>query len=426
MRAFQVFNVLRQGATILIAILLAKSALGTEGIGIYEMLLYIGFTLTAFWIAGLMQGFLAQYPQLAPARQPAFLFNAYLLFLGLSTLVLSILWVAKTPILTALASQPDLPYYELFILFLWLNAPTFLVENIYLLLNRPAEIFRFGIWSFGLQVGATLAPIYLGYGLQGAFYALITLAAGRHIWLLYLLWKYGAFEWQPRLISQWALMSIPLILYALMGVFNQSFDNWLVNFRYAGDEHLFAIFRYGARELPFALAISNAFGSAMLPEVAGNLENALPSIRDKSRKLFHLLFPLSIFLVLTSKWIFPLVFSNSFEDSIILFNIFLLVTISRLVFSRPILVGLNANRLVFYISLVELAFHVVLGFVLAHFMGLIGIAIATVAAHTLEKILLCWFLYRKFGISLSQYTDMRWFLGYSMGMVAGFVVAVAG
>ncbi|HQU61462.1 MAG TPA: hypothetical protein PLU64_19775, partial [Saprospiraceae bacterium] len=92
-RAFQVFNVLRQGATILIAILLAKSALGTEGIGIYEMLLYIGFTLTAFWIAGLMQGFLAQYPQLAPARQPAFLFNAYLLFLGLSTLVLSILWV---------------------------------------------------------------------------------------------------------------------------------------------------------------------------------------------------------------------------------------------------------------------------------------------------------------------------------------------
>lgn len=426
MRAFQVFSVLRQGSAILIAVLLAKSPLGTGGIGAYEMLLYIGFTLTAFWIAGLMQGFLSHYPRLDAGQQPAFLFNAYLLMLGLSALVLVLMWVGKKPLLLALAGQPDLPCFELFILFLCLNAPTFMVEHIYLLLNRPAAIFRFGFWAFGLQVAATLAPVYLGYGLEGAFFALIVLAAGKHLWLLYLLGQFGSVRWKPEQVRKWAVLSIPLILYALMGAFHQSFDNWLVSFRFDGDENMFAVFRYGARELPFSLALANAFGSAVLPDVASNLNSALPAIRQKSLKLFHLLFPLSILMMLSSRWLFPLVFNPDFLDSALLFNIFLLVTISRLVFSRPILVGLNANKPVFYISLVEMAFHVVLGFALSQYWGLAGIAIATVASHSLEKVLLCWYLHRKFGVRLSQYTDMRWFLGYSLAMAASFVAALAG
>lgn len=405
--------------------MLAKSPLGTSGIGAYEMLLYIGFTLTAFWIAGLMQGFLSLYPQMEAHRRPAFLFNAYLLMLALSVLVFAIMWGARQPLLTALAGQAGLPAYELFILYLCLNAPTYLVEHIYLLQHRPKAIFRFGLWAFSLQLVAVLVPVFLGYGLHGAFLALIALAAGKHLWLLFLLRKWGALVWAPALVKQWVVLSFPLALYALMGVFHQSFDNWLVNFRYGGDEHLFAIFRYGARELPFALALANAFGTAMLPEVASGLEAALPAIREKSLKLFHLLFPLSIAMALSSRWLFPLVFRHDFLDSALLFNIFLLVTISRLVFSRPILVGLNANNLVFYISLVEMAFHLALGFILAHYLGLVGIAIATVAAHSLEKVLLCWALYRRFGVRVGQYTDMRWFLGYSLGLLAAFVLSLS-
>ena len=162
----------------------------------------------------------------------------------------------------------------------------------------------------------------------------------------------------------------------------------------------------------------------MLPEVAANLEAALVAIREKSLKLFHLLFPLSIFLVLSSKWLFPLVFNEDFGESAIIFNIFLLVTVSRLLFSRTILVGLNANRMIFYFSVFELAFNVALSFALVPFLGLSGIAIGTVAAYTLEKVLLCWYLYSKFGIGLARYTNMRWYLAYSTLMVLGFVVAL--
>lgn len=404
--------------------LLAKSPLSTTDIGIYEMLLYIGFTLTTFWVTGLMQGFLARYPQLPEAERPVFLFNAYLVFLLASSLVLALLLWGKAGVLLVLTGQPELPFYELFAVFLWLNVPSYLVENFYLVLRKPIAIFYFGLFAFGLQVLAVLAPVFLGFGLLWSFYALIGLGILKYIWLGVLLARRSALRLDMRMALHWASLSIPLVLYSLMGSFNQSFDNWLVNFQYKGDEQVFAIFRYGARELPLALALTNAFGSAMLPEVAANLEAALAAIREKSLKLFHLLFPLSILLAFTSRWLFPLVFNEDFSASVLIFNIFLLVTVSRLVFSRTILVGLNANRVVFYISLLELAFNVALSFALVPWLGLAGIAIGTVAAHTLEKVLLCWYLYRKFGIGIGQYTDMRWYLGYSGMLVAGFVLSL--
>ena len=415
---------MRQGSTIVIAVLLAKSPLSTADIGIYEMLLYIGFTLTTFWVTGLMQGFLALYPQLPEEERPVFLFNAYLLFFFASSIVLALLLWGKTGVLLVLTGQDSLPFYELFAVFLWLNVPSYLVENFYLVLRKPRAILYFGLMAFGLQVLAVLVPVFLGFGLLWSFYALLALGVLKFVWLLALVAKRSAFHLNIAVAMRWVWLSVPLMLYALMGSFNQSFDNWLVNFFYRGDEQAFAVFRYGARELPLALALANAFGSAMLPEVAANLEAALVAIREKSLKLFHLLFPLSIFLVLSSKWLFPLVFNEDFGESAIIFNIFLLVTVSRLLFSRTILVGLNANRMIFYFSVFELAFNVALSFALVPFLGLSGIAIGTVAAYTLEKVLLCWYLYSKFGIGLARYTNMRWYLAYSTLMVLGFVVAL--
>ncbi|MEM6380686.1 MAG: hypothetical protein AAF705_21055, partial [Bacteroidota bacterium] len=58
-KALQVFHLLRQGAVILVAIVFANSTLAVEVIGNYEQLLYIGYTISFFWVAGLIQGFLS-------------------------------------------------------------------------------------------------------------------------------------------------------------------------------------------------------------------------------------------------------------------------------------------------------------------------------------------------------------------------------
>lgn len=418
----QGFQVLRQGATILIAILLAKSSLELVDIGQYEMLFYIGFTVTAFWIGGLIQGVLARYPKLSREDQGGFLWNAYLVFFGLSTLVVLVLLVGKRPIVSFLAGQEHLPYYEVFVAYLWIHSPTFLIENIYLLLRKPRQIILYGLASFVMQLGAVLIPVFAGYGLYWAFWALLGTAVVKHLWLLLVLISNTSLSIHINARHfRWVYASVPLILYALIGGFHQAFDNWLVNYTYDGDESKFAIFRYGARELPFALALSGAFGAALLPEVAGNLQSGLSQIREKSRKLFHLLFPLSIFLVLINHWLFPIVFSDAFSDSVLVFNTFLLIVISRLIFSRTVLVGLDENKVVLYISALELPINIAISFLLAPHFGLAGIALGTVVAFSFEKVGLSWYLKQKYDIGLAQYTDLRWFIGYSVALLCSFV-----
>ena len=423
-KALQIFQILRQGGIILIAVLLAKSPLSLTGIGHYEMLFFIAYAFTAFWITGLVQGFLARYPQLEEKDKAGFLGGIYLFFLAIATFVFAILWAFDEPILQFLVGQKELPHYTLFLVFLWVNIPTFLVENFYLVLKRPNAILSFGVLSFLVQTGGVLIPIFLGYGLEWAFWGLLAGAILKHLWLWVLLYRDTQLKWDNKYILPWAYSSIPLILYSLIGGFHQSFDNWMVNFFSNGDEQLFAIFRYGARELPLALALSGAFGTALLPEVAEDLPSGLTKIREKSRKLFHLLFPLSIILMLTSHWLFPIIFSDAFVESVLIFNIFLLITISRLIFSRTVLIGLNENRVILYISLLELPINGILSFLLLNSLGLAGIALGTVVAFSFEKLGLCWYLYKKYKIRVKQYTDLRWFISYTSILLLCFVLSL--
>ncbi|MFN7830942.1 MAG: hypothetical protein ACK5Q2_03055 [Bacteroidota bacterium] len=48
--AMQMFQVMRTGSAVLTGVVLAKSSLSTAEIGQWELLLYVGTTLTFFWV----------------------------------------------------------------------------------------------------------------------------------------------------------------------------------------------------------------------------------------------------------------------------------------------------------------------------------------------------------------------------------------
>ena len=420
-RAFQVFQVLRQGSSILIAILLAKSVLSNSEIGNYEQLWYIGNTLSFFWVSGLIQGILTFFPGLKENEKKGFFFDSYLTFLLIGGLICILLLIFQRPLTLFFTGQEQLDYFGLFITFVFFNWPTYLLENFYLLHKKSWPIVHFALLAFVGQIIAVVLPLYLGYPFIYSFYALIALAVFKHAWLLWYLFRSSQLRFNIGKIKEWIILALPLVFYALLGGFNTAFDNWIVNFFYDGDQEKFAIFRYGARELPLALAMASAFSAAMLPEVAADTKASLVSIRRRSRTLFHLLFPISILLLLTSQWFFPIVFSPEFEGSIVVFNTYLLIIVSRLIFSRTILVGLKDNNMVLIISVIELTINIVLSILFIRTWGLGGIAMATVIAYMTEKLLISGYLFRKYGIRLGEYTDLKWYVGYSILLIAAFV-----
>lgn len=413
-RAFQIFQISRQAVFILISVLFAKSSLSSADIGIYELLLYIGYTLTFFWISGLIQSLLVRYKRLSEEDKGAFLVQTYALLLGAAGVIFLLLQFFESPITKFLTNQTQLPHFQLFSAYLLLQIPAFLVENIYLLKQRAKWIISYAVVSSGLNLLLVTLPVFMGYGLGGAIWGLLILAVVKHIWLLGVLFSYGKWIWRPQLIKPWVITALPLMAYAFISSFAMTFDNWLVNWWYQGDASQFAIFRYGARELPLALAMANAFSTAMLPTVAENLTQSLTDIKTKSRKLFHLLFPISIVGLLVSYPLFPIIFNEDFSESAAIFNVYLLILISRLVFPHTVIIGLGEGSFMTKVSVIELIINVLASILFVKYFGLVGIAFGTVVAYSFEKIAHIWYLQKHHQIRLWQYVDGKWFIGYSV------------
>lgn len=412
-RALQGFQILRQGAAILISILLAKSVLTSEEIGTFEMLTFIGTTVSFFWIAGLNQGILPFFPKLNSTDQRPFIFNTFLLFCGISICVIILLLFFEYSITQLLVGQETLPYFKWFAVYLIFFMPSFLVDYIYLVNNQAKQILGFGIIVFSLQVIVVIIPLLMGKGLLGSIQGLVGLGVFRFLWLLKVVFDFGKIEWRSELMSKYLKLSIPLILYTLLSGFPTIFDNWVVGWFY-DDKSTFAIFRYGARELPLTIALANALSMAMIPELVKNKNNTFTDLKNKTLNLFHWLFPLSIILMLTSSWWFPKVFNPDFLESASVFNVFLLVIISRLIFPQSILIALGKTKMVLFISILETILNIILSLIFVRHFGLVGIAFGTFLAYLFEKIAIAIYLFFQYDISFPKYTPVSWYLFYSL------------
>jgi O-antigen/teichoic acid export membrane protein len=99
-----------------------------------------------------------------------------------------------------------------------------------------------------------------------------------------------------------------LILATFLSGSAQFVDGFIVTSYF--DEETFAVFRYGARELPLAMLLANALSNAMLPDFAQreNLTQNLRQLKENVSRLMHFLFPLTAAIT----GCFPPGFPNNF------------------------------------------------------------------------------------------------------------------
>ena len=417
-KALQAFQLMRQGSIILTGILLTKSTIGIEAIGQFELLLFVGTTITMFWINSMLQGLLPLYPKLSFEKQRDLIFNSYLFIIGSGFFLFLLFLFGHNFLVPLLTGQASVPHFWVYFIFIIINLPTVLVEYIYLLDNRPKHIYTFGMLSFGLQFFIIVVPLFTGYGLRESFIGLLILGVLKHIWTLRLVYRKGKPKFDRSLASAYWRLVIPLMGTALLGSFTLFFDNWLVNYVFRSEE-TFAIFRFGARELPLVTALSMAFGSALIPEIAKSEAFALRQIKQKSAYLMHFLFPVSLVLLLTSHWWFVHLFSPEFQDSVSIFNVYLLLIISRLVFPNSILVGKKLMSIQFWATFAGLVCNVGLSIWWAHSIGIIGIAYATIVAFFFEKLIMIIALQLR-GVHFATYIPLLTWSIYSCVLLAAW------
>ncbi len=377
----------------IIGIVFAKSHLTTSEIGIYETLIFIAGAISFFWVNGLIQSFLPLYnsnkssteKQNETKTKDTRFYNAFLLISLFSVLSFLFIYFFKGYFADLFNNGKEIPHINLLMIYVLLNNPSFLIEYIYLLKNRVKQVVRYGIIIFSIQFIVVAFPVILGYGIITSIYGLIIISVIRLIWLFYLLNKYSHFSLSLPFIKEHISLGYPLILSALLSGSALYIDGIIISNKF--DNATFAIFRYGAREFPIVVLLANAFSNAMLPEfsLSININEVLFKIKEKSKKLMHFLFPLTIVFMLISKWLYPIIFNQNFAESADIFNIYLLLIVSRLIFPHTILIGNKKTNVILSASLLEIIINVSLSLLFIKHWGILGVAFATIIAHYFQK-----------------------------------------
>lgn len=420
--ALQIFQLMRFSTLILIGVVFAKTGLTTSEIGLYETFMLIAGAVSFFWLNGLIQGFLPMTQNQESSGKSAALFNVFYLIAGLSLLTGVFLLVFEHSISEFLLKKPSVPYLNNLLAYILLSSPASLVEYIYLAKNQGKMIVVYGTVSFFLMFLLVVLPPTFGFSIEYSLIGLIASAAIRFLWLLALLIRHSSPKPDFSFIGLHLKTATPLVLSLLLSGSAQYIDGFIITSYF--DEATFAVYRFGAREFPLVLLLANAFSASMLPGFAdrSKLKINLEQIRNNSQKLAKWLFPLSGVLMLVSHWAFPIVFNSGFAESATIFNIYLLLIVSRLLFPQTILIGLQKNKAILWASFIEIVVNVVLSLWFIQFWGIAGVAYGTVVAYLFEKLVLMIFVRETCQIKVVDYLYLKRHVLYSLLLSAIFVV----
>jgi O-antigen/teichoic acid export membrane protein len=427
--ALQASQITRQIGFILTSFLLAKSGLPISDIGVFETLLFIGTSLSYFWINGLIQSLLAFIPTVNDKEKSSIYFSISLIFISLSTFLFLILKLFPTYILSSLTASTTLPYFDLFSLYLLLNLAPFFLEGFWAVENRPLSIIVFSSLSNLILPFAIAFPLWLKMDFKYSFYGLLLIALIRLIWLIIVLIKNNNFTINYLQLNKFIKLSLPIMAYSLLNGFTLTFIFWIVGNHLMGNTAEFAIFRFGAREFPLVAALTTGLSNAFVPIISSKInkdgfytEGSLFELKNKTERLWHILFPSSIILMLLSKQLFPIIFNPSFAKSSDIFTIFLLLLISRALFPQTILLALKQTKTLLIISIIETISIILFSFLGIYWFNTEGVAWALVLGFLLEKILIMGVLKWRYSIDFQDYTNVSLYFIYSVLLILSYLI----
>lgn len=419
--ALQLFQFLRYGTMVMAGIGLVKTGLPAGTISVYETFLLYSGLFSFFWVSGFINSLLSKYGKADEMEKHQLLANSFyaMMFTGV-LLGLAFITLGFTDLDSRFNTLSE--YIILIGIYIALNSPSFIVEHILWLKNRKSDLISYGLVLSFVTLAAVLVPVVMGFSLKYSLVALTILAGVKFLLSFILLIKYKSLLFDFKHINAFILSAMPIALSILISGSSEYIDGLIV--KYLFDDVHFTIYRYGAKELPVLLIAANTFSAAMLPGLAGDLNSGLGQLKSQSSRMMHLFFPVSAVLMLISPVIFKVAFSESYIYSALIFNIYLLLAIPRLVFPQTIITATGLTRFLVISSIIEICLNISLSVYLAKSIGLPGIALGTLIAFIADKIFLAIIVKQKTGINPRIYIDFPVFATYSLVLILVFTISL--
>lgn len=393
--SLQIFQLIRFASFFLIGVVFAKLHLSQTNIGEFETFTMMSSMVTFFGVSGIINTMLSVYPRKNDFEKRELVFNTFIALVVFSLLAGLVLFGISKNLLAFLKRDGGNQMVMLSVVYLLFNSPAFLLEYILFLNDRKKAIVTFAAIFGTLTLCAAVVPVLLNLPVEYSMAGVAAVGFIRFVVVIVLLREYAVFRFNGQLLKECVTLSLPLIASLFVTGSAEYIDGIIVKSKF--DNVAFSLYRYGSKELPVLLIVANTLSAAMIPAISTNLDEGLKEIKERSGRLMHQFFPLTIVLLLTSPFIYIYGFSPSFFFSAQIFNIYLLLIISRVLFPQTILTGMGQSKYLLASAIMEIIINVSLSVYLAGKMGLPGIAIGTFVAYLFDKLFLmgvCFFVFK--------------------------------
>ena len=237
-----------------------------------------------------------------------------------------------------------------------------------------------------VRVLILIVPLLAGYGLPGLVLATVVYAVlrflVRSVWLLGPLRPLGDGVSEPWFWKMQLAYSIPLCLMSLVGVLGGMLDRGIVATRFTPADY--AIYSVGALEIPldsiFQASVATVLRAAMPALIrAGRHDEVVRLMREGVRKLSLIVLPCFVFLLAYSHEFITTLFTAEYERSVNVFRIYVFLMPLNMFLLSPIPPAYGRTRINLQVVGAVTAIHVVLSFVLLHWVGFYGPAISAIS-----------------------------------------------
>lgn len=411
---YQLYQVVRYMVSLLVSVVLVKSALPQTDLGYFEMILFIVASVSIAWSAGLNNGLFSIYNTLSDEKKRIVPFTYVILLVVLSGIIALLIYVFSKPILLLFSSYEALPGWTYAPVYLFFTVPLIAIEGLLFLKQNSRQLLIYTLWS---QCGLLLLVLVVARfqpDVLTFIQALIFWSFIRWIYMFFVLGYSSLRSFDFSMAIHLLKYSLPLMLALFVGYGMDMIDGLFVGHFF--EASYFPVFKYGAREMPLSSLLLSSLSVAMIPALTqSSMQES--DILKRTTRLMHILYPLSYVLMVASPYIFPIIYSEAYRDSAYIFNIYLLILMSRILLPQSYTMAQQKHQVILVSGVLELIINGVLSYLLLNVWGIYGLAWATVIAYFFQKIYLMIYNKRQFNIPYSTYIHWKYYTIYNVILV---------